>query len=159
MDWHQRGELELIPGEVIQDEYIKAKVAELNDKFRIMACYFDPRFAEDITQSFENDHGIERFNVTQSATHMTAPIDDYERMVIDHKLHHNGHSVLNWQAGHCQVAPKGDKLKVLAKPNNNKDDPRTIDGMVAGVMGLAAELSKAGPQFSDYYENNELEIV
>jgi len=155
-EWEASGELTLIPGQVVQQSYIKEKVSELNETFRIVACYYDPTFAEDITQYFELELGIDRFKFSQSMNNFSGPVSDYERLVVDEKLHHNGNRVLNWQAGHVKVKQDDNNRKMLVKPKQN--DIRKIDGMVGGVMALAAAMSEAGQVKLDYYEENPVEV-
>lgn len=154
-EWEQAGELTIIPGEVIQQSYIKETVRELSQRFRIMACYYDPLWTEDLTQFFELELGIERFKFPQTTANFTGPIEDYERLIVEGKLHHNGNRVLSWQAGNAKLATDSKGRKLLVKPKKN--DVRKIDGMVAGVMAHAAALAGAGNVQSTYYETNEVE--
>jgi phage terminase large subunit-like protein len=68
---------------------------------------------------------------------------EFERLVIAHKLYHNGHPVLSWQAGHVTFKTDLNNNKRPIKPGDR--DERKIDGIVATVMPLGrAMVQSAG---------------
>lgn len=139
LEWADRGHLNLIDGEVIEDQWIEQAVEQIHDICHIQAIYYDRKFASDFTLLLQQKYGIERVDVDQSAASMTAPIEDYERLVITHALKHNNNPVLNWQAGHCRVRNYPNGCKLLVKPGT--EDVKKIDGMVAGVLALSGAIS------------------
>ena len=134
LDWGASGALNLLPGEVIYDAPLLEFAKELSEKFRIQAVFYDRTFASDITLAFEEQLGIPRVEFPQTTMNFAGPIEDYERLVIQGKLYHPDHSVMNWQAGHCETYTDSKGRKTLVKPKHG--DIKKIDGMVAGVMSL-----------------------
>lgn len=146
LEWARAGWLELTPGNTIDYTFIKKKVRDLAKLFDMKELTFDPKFAEELTQAIcdgEYDGngncvvpglGIPRFAFVQNDESFAAPTADYERLVLAHKLHHNGNPVLAWQAGHVQVIIKTNKVKRAVKPKATS--PKTVDGIVAGIMSL-----------------------
>lgn len=146
LEWGRGGFLELTPGDVTDYNAIKRRVRQLATVFDFQELTFDPKFAEELTQAicdgdFDDQGncivpglGIERFAFPQTDDAFAAPTADYERLVLAHQLHHNGHPVLSWQAGHVQVMVKTNKVKRAVKPKANS--PKTIDGIIAGIMAL-----------------------
>jgi phage terminase large subunit-like protein len=138
LGWAARGELNLIPGEVIQDGYLKATLRWLCERFQVEGIYYDRTYCEDITQWCEEELGIDRIEFPQNSGTMSEPIVTFERRVLQAMILHPRHSVLDWQAGHVTVKEYPNGRRILVKPTG--DDVKKIDGMVASVMGSAAAL-------------------
>lgn len=146
--WERDGHLTITPGGVTDFAYIKAKFRELSQKFNIRLLVYDFRFAEEVTQSIsdgttdgngvtiEEGTGVERLPFLQDDASFAKPTEDFERLVIAGKMHHNGHPVLSWQAGHVCVMRKISKVKRAVKPK--KDGWQTIDGIIAAIMATGA---------------------
>lgn len=147
--WHRSGHLNLIPGEVVYDAPITELVREINEVVRIQGVAYDRTFAADITLTWEQELGIERVEFPQTTMQFAGPVEDYERLVIQGKLHHPNNPVLDWQAGHCETYSDTKGRKTLVKPRHG--DIKKIDGMVAGVMALDAARKNATSD-SDYWK-------
>ncbi len=156
LDWGASGDLCLIPGEVIEDRYLDEAITDIVQRFRPQRILYDKTFAHDCTLRWEQEHGLERVEFPQTTLHFAGPVEDFERLVIQGKLHHADHPVLSWQAGHCQVHTDSKGRKTLVKPKHG--DIKKIDGMVAGVMALANALSDDGGEQFKYYETHQLEM-
>lgn len=139
MEWAAQKRLFLIPGQVIYDDPITAEVERLAEVVHIQSVHYDRTFAADITLAWEQELGIERIEFPQTTMMFAGPIDDYERLVIDHTLRHPNHPVMTWQAGHCQVYSDSKGRKTLVKPQHG--EIKKIDGIVAGVMSLFGAMS------------------
>lgn len=148
-EWEKAGALTLTQGSVIDYGAIRAKFREWADRFRISKLVYDHRFAEETTQALsdglygaggvllEEGTGIERVAFLQTVDNYTPIIEEFERLVIAGKAHHNGNPVLTWQAGHVCKKTTGQTSKgsILVKPQNG--DIKKIDGMVATLMALS----------------------
>ena len=132
--WHKDGHLHYCAGRVIDQRDIEARVKELAGLVSIRSIIYDPMYAEELTKTLSEDLGIERVEFKQTVMHFAAPTADYERLLIDGKLLHPDHPILNWQAGHVQVWCDRNANKRPVKPEAN--DHRKIDGIVAGIMAL-----------------------
>lgn len=146
--WAAEGLLKLIRGEVIEDGPIEEFVAGLHEQHPIQEIYYDRTFASDITLRLEQQQGITRVEFPQTTAMFAGPIDEYERRVIQGNLRHANHSILTWQAGHCQVHTDSKGRKTLIKPRHG--DIKKIDGMVAGVMSLFGAMNGANKRKSVY---------
>ncbi len=159
MDWHHAGRLILTPEDVVDYGFIKGTIRRLATKFQIMGLAYDPMFAEQITQEIEQGvrgedgkvveegTGIARYQFKQTLVQFAVPTAAYERLVISHKLLHNGHPVLSWQAGHVHVYTDANTNKRPIKPKPG--DIRKIDGIAAGIMGL--DLAMRAPKRKTVY--------
>jgi phage terminase large subunit-like protein len=144
--WARDGLLQLTPGSVIDYGFIRAQFRRLAKRFVIRKLAYDVTYAEETTQALEQGvvddmgkqleegTGVERVPFPQTVMEFAAPCKDFERFVLAGTLHHNGHPILEWQAGHVQVRrdPNDNIRPVKPKPG----DVKKIDGIVAGIMGL-----------------------
>lgn len=144
--WAAEGFLTLTPGNVIDYGFIKSHFRELAKKFNILEIAYDPKFAEEVTQSLEQGvidmsgkvieegTGVIRYAFAQDDKNFAVPTLDFERLVIEGKLRHNNHPVLSWQAGHANAHVGWNKVKRVFKPT--KGDVRTVDGIIGSIMAL-----------------------
>jgi phage terminase large subunit-like protein len=102
--------------------------------FRIDQLAFDEKYAEELTQRLESNHGIERWAFPQTIMEFAGPTAEFERLVIAGQLHHNGHPIMTWQIGHTNVKTDANLNKRPVKPQ--RGDARSIDGVVAAIMAL-----------------------
>ena len=134
-EWQASGELVIIPGEIIQEEYIRDEFTRLCKLLDVRVLIKDPALAADFTEWVEDKHSrVEQIDYPQSAATMEKPIDDFEAAVIDGKIIHEDNACLNWQAGHASVRENHKGQRIIQKPK--RDDYRKVDGMVASVMAL-----------------------
>lgn len=151
-EWARHGYLTAIPGSVIEEAWIETFIAEhIIPKFDVAGLYYDPMYAEGITQRLEDEHGLDRIKFKQTIMEFAGPTAAFERLVISGKLQHNRHPILTWQAGHVQVKPDVNNNKRPIKPPD--DDHRKIDGIVAAVMALSGALSE------EYEDEGTLEFA
>lgn len=153
--WAEQGHIELTPGNIVDYGFVKRRILELCDKFDLLELAFDPKYAEELTQSIEQETGVDRVEFPQSRLHFTGPSKEFERRVIAGLMQHNGNPILTWQIGHAQVKadPDGNIKPVKREPN----DYRTVDGVIAAIMASArATMNMGGKSF---YDDNEVELV
>jgi phage terminase large subunit-like protein len=153
LPWSEEGHLELVPGEVIEQSYIKRRLIELSEQFEVQALLFDRIYAEELTLELEENHGIPRVEFPQTMSQFAGPSALFERLIIAGRMKHNGHPVLTWQAGH--VSARWDANNNLRPIKHKPDDYRKVDGIVATVMALAG--ASAGRCGRSYYEDHALE--
>lgn len=152
--WARLGHLNLTPGGVTAFGVIEEEFRRLAELFDIRELTYDPKFAEDVTQRISEGSqgadgstviegtGVVRVAFAQNDANYAQPTDDFERLVIDGKLWHNGHPVLSWQAGHAAVIRKINKVKRVVKPR--ADSWQTVDGVQAAIMALAQAMRQEG---------------
>lgn len=167
LSWAKAGHLELTQGNVIDYAFIRSRFRELAKRFRILTLAYDLHYAEETTQTLEQGAidaagevieegtGVRRVPFAQSLMNFTKPTKDFERLVIAGKLHHNGHPILTWQAGHVQV--KSDPNQNIRPVKPPRQDIKKIDGIVAGIMALS-EAMKGETQTGRYYETHSIEV-
>lgn len=153
-EWSDQGFTRLVPGDVIDYDALVGDLVGLRTTFNPLELMYDPWQAEPIRQRLESE-GFDCVKVQQTISHLASPTRDYERLILEKKLHHSGNAVLTWQAGHVEV--KSDNNQNVRPVKRAHGDYRTIDGIVAGVMALSGALTYE--PVPNYYDENELEAA
>lgn len=131
--WVNDGYLIMIPGDTIQESFIREEFSRLCKQFDVRILVKDRAFAADFTEWAEREHQkVLQVDYPQNAQMMEKPIDDFEAAVIEGSLIHSNNLCLNWQAGHASVQENARGFRIIRKPK--RDDYRKVDGMVASVM-------------------------
>ena len=154
--WGREGWLRTTPGRTTDYDVIGDQIAEILGRFEPRHLAYDPMYATEMTQRLAGECAAEMVEFKQTIMQFALPTAQYERLVVDRTLRHNGNPVLAWQAGHVQVKhdPNSNIRPVKPKPN----DHRKIDGIVAGIMALGMSHVPEEPP-RDYYETHELEMA
>jgi phage terminase large subunit-like protein len=92
------------------------------------------------------DEGLEVFGMGQGFLSMAIPMKEFERRLLEKKVHHGGNPVLRWMAGNVAVRtdPAGN-YKVDKSTSQGK-----VDGIVALVMALDRAMRREAPKRSVY---------
>lgn len=132
--WQDAGLLTVIPGATIDHNFIRPEIIELIERFKPNELAFDKTFAQQLVTDFENETGVSLVQFPQNPTFFTQPCGDFERLLLEKRLHHNGNAILSWQAGHvCLDKNAKTGLCRPVKPQTGGSH-LTIDGIVASVM-------------------------
>lgn len=135
VDWKAEGLLETTPGRAISKRIILQKLSAMCDFFEITACAYDRWRIEDL-QQLASDDGIslppmEAFG--QGYKDMSPAIEQFETMLLNGEIAHNGHKVLTMCAGNAVTVQDGTGSRKLDK---EKATGR-IDVILAAVMAAA----------------------
>lgn len=132
VDWKAEGLLDTTPGRAISKRIILQKLSAMCDFFDITLCGYDRWRIEDL-QQMASDDGIslppmEAFG--QGYKDMSPAIEQFETMLLNGELAHNGHKVLTMCAGNAVTVQDGTGSRKLDK---EKATGR-IDLIIAAVM-------------------------
>lgn len=134
------GSLFVTEGNVVDYDFVEAKILECKEKYAVSEIAFD-RWNASQTVNNLTAKNVPMVPFGQGFFSMNAPSKELEKLVLERKLNHLGHPVLEWMAGNVAVAkdPAGN-----IKPAKDKSSER-IDGIVALVMalGIAAKQKPA----------------
>jgi phage terminase large subunit-like protein len=132
--WAATGELVKIPGEIIEENFIREEIEELMRNLQPKVLVYDRTYAADLIDWAERKYGNKLLlaEYPQSSAFMEKPIDDFEADVIERKMQHPNNRCLNWQAGHATVVENFRGHRIIKKPKQK--DYRKVDGMVAAIM-------------------------
>lgn len=150
--WVQQGLIKATEGDVIDYETILADLLALGDRFRIQEFAVDPWNATQIAQKLQDeDFQVAMFR--QGFASMSGPSKEFERLVLEGRLHHGGNPVLRWMASN--VAIEQDAAGNI-KPSKKRSTEK-IDGIVATVMGLGRAIVK--PEMRSVYDDRGIEFL
>ena len=133
--WEREGYVSFTPGNVIDLEFIRAELNELNDRFAIHEIAIDRWQSTKITTSLTDD-GFTVVPFGQGMGSMSPASKAFEELLLTGKLQHGDNPVLKWMAANVAVKtdPAGNIKPVKPESPNN---PKKIDGVVASIMAVA----------------------
>lgn len=129
--WRDAGYLTVIPGDLIDDDVIEAKLRELCELFDVQEIGFDPKFAAKLMAAMLED-GFPAIEVPQRPLILGPYYTEMQRAIIGRKFRHGGHPVLRWCAANAVPMP-GDTGLVYMSKSRSTD---AIDCLVAAAMAL-----------------------
>jgi phage terminase large subunit-like protein len=152
--WQVQGFIEMIPGEVIDYEYVYRRIDEDAALFDVKEIAFDRWGASQVYVRL-TAAGLTMVQFGQGFASMSAPMKELEKLIMAKGLAHGGHPVLAWNM-HNLIATKDAAENI--KPDK-KLSVEKIDGGVALIMGLArATLHDAEAAKSVYDERGVREL-
>jgi phage terminase large subunit-like protein len=149
VQWKAEGFLLTTPGRAISKRVVLQKLSAMCDFFEIIACAYDRWRIEDLI-SMASDDGIslpELKPFGQGYQSMSPAIENFERMLLNGEIAHNGNPVLNMCASNAVTDSD-------AAGNRKLDKERAtgrIDLIVAAVMA-AGLISTAASEEKSFWE-------
>jgi len=141
--WAKQGHL-IATGEPGTDPaMIARKIAELNGKYRIQGLAFDRWRIADLKRELNKiSCPVQLVEHGQGYKDMSPAVDILERLVVQKRIRHGNHPVLQWNAFNAVVVkdPAGSR-----KLDKSRSVGR-IDGLVALAMAFSLALLKAEPE-------------
>ena len=131
--WRDQGYLKTIDGPVINPAVVAEFVAETSQVYNLQLLAFDRWRISDFTRELDNiGVHINMQPFGQGFKDMSPAIDKLERLVVDKKIKHGDHPILNMNASGAvtQQDPAGNRKLHKAKSYSK------IDGLVALSMAL-----------------------
>lgn len=135
--WARNEHLYTTEGNAIDYAFVRKKINELANKYKIKEIAIDRYNATYLAQQLQDD-GFECAMVGQGFVSMNAPAKAFEGMVVDGKLHHGDHPVLNWHVSNAVV--EMDAAGNI-KPSKAKSTER-IDGVAAMMNALSRVITR-----------------
>ena len=138
--WERQKLFQLTEGNVIDYDFIRAKIKELRDSYQIEQIVFDRWNSSDIVSKLTKD-GFTMVDFGQGMASMAAPTKRLKELVLTGVLAHGSNPVLRWMASNVMVQtdPAGN-----TKPDKSKSREK-IDGIVALIMAVG-QLMKSLPE-------------
>jgi phage terminase large subunit-like protein len=151
LEWSQKGFLIETPGDVTDYLLVNDDLAADANQLILRELVFDPLHAAPLVQFLRQredwNHGVEIVDLKQSEENMSAPMKEFEAIVLSGRFHFDGNPLLTWMMGNtiCRVSRRDNWY-----PDRENVD-RKIDGPVAIILGvnrwMAADLLKGFTPF------------
>ncbi|GHV33202.1 terminase [Clostridia bacterium] len=156
--WRKMGVFNTTEGNVVDYDYIVSFISKLSERFRIREIAYDRYGAEKIRRDLEElgaEHGFVVFPFGQGFISMSPPCKDLFQFVMEGKIRHGKHPVLDWNMGNIII---DQDAAGNIKPNKKKSTEK-IDGVVAMVMGLARAMIQSGGVVDSVYDERGILFV
>jgi phage terminase large subunit-like protein len=129
--WAKQGHIEMTPGNVIDYDFIRAKINDLRVQYDVREIAYDPWNATQLVTQLSGD-GVEMFPLRQGFASLTGPTKELEKAVLGRLIKHDGNPVLRWAVDNVTVEtdPAGN-----LKPSKSKSRER-IDPVVAVINAI-----------------------
>jgi phage terminase large subunit-like protein len=146
--WRTDKHLTVIPGDLIDDDVIEAKLRELCEVYDVQEIGFDPKFAGKIMGKLLDD-GLPVIEVPQRPLILGPFYTEMQKTIIGRKSRHGGHPVLRWCVANAVPIP-GDTGLVYMSKSKSTD---AIDCLVGAAMALGR--ASAGESSISIYATDE----
>lgn len=137
--WHREGYIIATPGNVIDYEYIKKKINETYFDLKVKRVEFDKWNATQLATEL-SESGIEVSYFSQAIGVISFPTKEFEKLVYEGKILHDGNPVLAWMLSGCVIYKDANENIKVHKGQSNKNGKR-IDGIVAIITALGGSLT------------------
>lgn len=154
--WARQGHIEATPGRAIDKKFVVHRIGEIVADYDVAACAFD-RWRIDEVQRLLSDEGI-RLQMEpwgQGYRDMSPALDALETLVLQGKLKHSAHPVLDWCVSNTTTLSDASGNR---KPAKDRSTGR-IDGLVALSMAVGLAARTPGKKRSVYAERGLFEVA
>lgn len=142
-EWAENGHLRLVPGDVLDLEYIHEEIGKLSQQYRLKEICFDPWNAEVSRQCIEREYGIPMIECRQTYGALSEATKELRKIVLSGQAEHDNNLVMNWCINNVSVStdPCGN-----IRPVRPRDSARhkKIDCVVAAIMSLKRAMVRDG---------------
>lgn len=149
--WVRNGFMKVTPGNVVDYDFILADLIKLREQYKIISIAYDRWNSSQMIINLQNE-GFEMSEFGQGYRSMSAPIKEFERMILGKEVEHAGHPVLRWNISN--VATDTDPAGNI-KFAKNKVKQR-IDGAVAMIMAHGEYMTAMAENKTNVYEKRGL---
>ena len=138
--WEAEGDLTIIPGKIVDYEYILNYIKEKDKEYRIRQINYDPAKAIFLQSALEQE-GFTLEVTRQGFTTLGGPTQNFKELMIANKVVFNNNSMLKWYMSNATLVRDRNDNFMITKANHN----RKIDGLAAALnahVKIAPELAK-----------------
>ena len=129
--WEKQGLFHVTEGNVVDYNFVRKTINELNTLFHIKEIGVDRWNATQLITDLEGD-GFTMVPIGMGFKDMSPGMKELYKLLLEGKIIHGGNPVLRWMAGN--VVAEIDAAENI-KPSKKKSTEK-IDGIVAWIMGL-----------------------
>jgi phage terminase large subunit-like protein len=160
--WRDQGFLTACPGKTVDLEYVAAHLLEVFERYEVRKLAFDrwgwSRLEPELLRHGMPDWRLEevKSDFGQGFRSMSPALLGLENDLLNQRIAHGNHPVLNMCAANASVATDPAGNRKLVKP---KERHRRIDGMVALAMAHSVAVGDTGDDGPSVYETSGLLLV
>lgn len=134
--WAESELITVVPGDVTDFAVVEEHVKVQAKLYHITQAGFDPWQASYLMQRLSLEK-LPVLEYRQTVQNMSMPMKEFEALVLQQRIHHNGCPVLTWMISNvvCHTDAKENIYPRKEKPDNK------IDGAVASIMAIGVTLA------------------
>lgn len=137
--WAEHGQLIATEGNATDLQLIEDDIRRDAERFTLQSWSFDPAYLTQMSQRLDAD-GVQVIEVAQTWRHLSSPMKEWQALIEDGRVHHDGDPVLAWAVGNVTARPDANENVF---PRKEKAEQK-IDPAVAGIMALGRALLDGG---------------
>lgn len=135
--WIRAGYIKTTPGNIVRYKFVRKEIRSIAKQYRVQEIAGDAWNATQFMTQLEDD-GFNVWAIPQTIRALAHPTKEFEGMVIDKRLRHGGHPVLEWNA--MNLAWKEDESGNI-RPSRKRSSGK-IDGIMALINCIARWLER-----------------
>lgn len=144
--WVEEGWIVATPGNVIDFNFIQAKMEELAASYNLLEVGYDPFQATMLITNLMSK-GIECVEFPQTVKNMSEPMKEADSRIKEGRTIHNGDPVMKWCLSNVEA--KEDMKDNVYPRKANLDRSRKIDAAVAHIMAVGRSIAHFVGSMSD----------
>lgn len=129
--WVRQGHIHETDGSIIDYDEIEAEIIFDCSNYMVRECAYDPFQATQLSTHLI-EQGITMVEVRPTVLSFSEPMKEFEALVTDGRIHHNGCPVFTWMLSNV-VAHRDNKDNIYPR---KEFEQNKIDGVVAALMAL-----------------------
>lgn len=142
--WVKQGYMIATPGNVVDYDYILDTIMTYHSKLGVKRTEADSWNATHFAQQLQAQN-IEISFFSQAIGVISFPTKQFEKLVYEGKIKHDGNPVLSWMLAGCVIYEDANGNKKVHKGQSNKN-ARRVDGIIATIMALGGSLTPEEPK-------------
>lgn len=146
--WKDKGLLTATPGNTVDYKYLRTAIAENYHKLGTVRIEFDKWNASQLMNELQ-EMGFEVSEFSQAITNISYPTKQFEKLVYEGKLKHDGNPILKWMLSGC-VIYRDPNENIKVHKGQSHAGVKRVDGIVDIIMALGGSLTDAAPQESKW---------
>ncbi len=154
--WADAGFIVATAGNQVDYDIMEDKITETYHAFNITRVGMDQWQAAAVAQRLMGS-GVEVSYFGQSITNLSFPTKEFERLVYNGNIKHDGNPVMAWMLAGCQTIQDANGNFKVHKGKSNTNG-RRIDGIPASITALGESLSGVDNSNESAYNNPNEEI-
>lgn len=151
--WMDAGLLTATDGNTVDYSVVEKSICKNYYELGTLCVEFDKWNASQLMNNLM-EKGLEVSEFSQSIANISYPTKQFEKLVYDGKLKHDGNIILKWMLSGCVIYEDANENKKVHKGKSHAGNKR-VDGIVAAIMALGGSLTVEEPQESKY---NDMDV-
>ena len=154
--WAQAGYIITTPGNTADYDYIEDVVAHNHKQYKGERLGYDRKEANQIIQRL-TEREVTCTPFSQAIGTISWPTKQFEKLVYEGKIKHDGNPVLRWMLAHCVIYQDPNENIKVHKGQSHAGKGR-VDGIIASIMALGEMMTTDEDDGKNKYMDPNAEV-